>query len=171
MATLSHCAFCFETLAASLEKRQPLGLDAIRRLWLAWTEDDEPEHAGHAAPAPAAAQQDDDDELDDADGRPKPAAINRLVSSHASSSSSSSSLSTPDSKSSSRTSLSTLARPISERLRTTQRVPEAAEPQHAPLFVTWNTIDRVGRKSLRGCIGTFSEQPLERGLRDYALTS
>ncbi|KAG5439946.1 hypothetical protein PCANB_000228 [Pneumocystis canis] len=40
-----------------------------------------------------------------------------------------------------------------------------------PLFVTWNTIDSLGHKSLRGCIGTFKPQPLKYGLRSYALTS
>jgi len=38
-----------------------------------------------------------------------------------------------------------------------------------PLFVTWNTVG--AGPSLRGCIGTFSAQPLHEGLREYALTS
>ncbi|KAL1959795.1 hypothetical protein VTO42DRAFT_940 [Malbranchea cinnamomea] len=40
-----------------------------------------------------------------------------------------------------------------------------------PLFVTWNTVSKSGRKSLRGCIGTFEAQELAEGLKTYALTS
>lgn len=36
-------------------------------------------------------------------------------------------------------------------------------PTSAPLFVTWHLDGR-----LRGCIGTFKAQPLERGVRDFA---
>jgi hypothetical protein len=37
--------------------------------------------------------------------------------------------------------------------------------------VTWNQHSaRTGEKSLRGCIGTFAAQELERGLQSYALT-
>lgn len=44
--------------------------------------------------------------------------------------------------------------------------------QNLPLFVTWSTISRnSGRKSLRGCIGTFEPQELQHGLAAYALTS
>jgi uncharacterized protein (TIGR00296 family) len=35
-----------------------------------------------------------------------------------------------------------------------------------PLFVTWTK-----RGTLRGCIGTFSPQPLLQGLQDYAITA
>ncbi|KAK9470492.1 AMMECR1-domain-containing protein [Dipodascopsis tothii] len=38
-----------------------------------------------------------------------------------------------------------------------------------PLFVTWDTIRPDGERELRGCIGTFEAQPLEEGLRRYAL--
>jgi AMMECR1 domain-containing protein len=40
----------------------------------------------------------------------------------------------------------------------------------APLFVTFKTVAN-GRKSLRGCIGTFTPQSLHDGLKDYALQS
>jgi AMMECR1 domain-containing protein len=43
--------------------------------------------------------------------------------------------------------------------------------QKYPLFVTWNTLSKSGRKSLRGCIGTFEAQELSHGLKSYALTS
>ena len=45
----------------------------------------------------------------------------------------------------------------------------------APLFVTWNTLSsRHGQPSeptLRGCIGTFEDQPLSIGLPEYATIS
>jgi uncharacterized protein (TIGR00296 family) len=43
-----------------------------------------------------------------------------------------------------------------------------------PLFVTWKKRDNNDDEKeyqLRGCIGTFSAQRLQTGLRDYALTS
>ncbi|KAJ1655064.1 hypothetical protein IWQ61_005117 [Dispira simplex] len=40
-----------------------------------------------------------------------------------------------------------------------------------PLFVTWNLVGRTGELRLRGCIGTFSPQPLREGLKEFALTS
>ena len=43
---------------------------------------------------------------------------------------------------------------------------------YSPLFVTWDSVCRSsGLKSLRGCIGSLSPQPLAVGLRSYALTS
>ncbi|KAK9368576.1 AMMECR1 domain-containing protein [Lipomyces kononenkoae] len=39
-----------------------------------------------------------------------------------------------------------------------------------PVFVTWNVVVR-GQPRLRGCIGTFEPQALERGLRTYAQTA
>jgi len=45
-------------------------------------------------------------------------------------------------------------------------------PPASPLFVTWDSVCRSsGLKSLRGCIGSLSPQPLADGLRSYALTS
>ncbi|KAK1925210.1 AMMECR1 domain-containing protein [Papiliotrema laurentii] len=55
--------------------------------------------------------------------------------------------------------------------------PPFSTPGQYALFVTWNTdarAHRFGKKSkpaLRGCIGTFSPQPLAKGLRQYALVS
>ncbi|KAF2084575.1 hypothetical protein K490DRAFT_48937 [Saccharata proteae CBS 121410] len=101
MATLAHCTFCFESLAASLEKRQPLSLRQVEELWDKYeaesTEDDEA----------------DDEDMEDAEEPQtnlKHAAISRLVSSNPSSSTSS-----VPSTSSSRTSLSqssTAAHPL-----------------------------------------------------------
>ncbi|KAF9639414.1 putative ammecr1 family protein [Lasiodiplodia theobromae] len=33
MATAAHCAYCFESLSASLEKRHPLSLEEVEELW------------------------------------------------------------------------------------------------------------------------------------------
>lgn len=46
-----------------------------------------------------------------------------------------------------------------------------ATPPPRPLFVTWSKLSRSGNRNLRGCIGTFDAQPLEIGLRSYALTA
>jgi len=39
-----------------------------------------------------------------------------------------------------------------------------------PLFVTWKIKGKSGSR-LRGCIGTFSPEPLHEGLKEYARTS
>lgn len=56
--------------------------------------------------------------------------------------------------------------------------PQSEPP--SPLFVTWNVlsssalasgISQEDDKLLRGCIGNFSELPVESGIREYALIS
>lgn len=188
MATQAHCAYCFESLSASLQKRSPLDLPTVLRLWKLYNSDPDEE-----ALASADAPLDDDDVDEDEDEemadelptdpttapRPfRPAAVSRLLApspSSASSSSVQSTSSTPSglseassatSKSSSRSSLFSPGRRGGKEER---RSSEKAD-EH-PLFVTWNTIGRNGGKSLRGCIGTFEPQELGDGLRSYALTS
>lgn len=39
-------------------------------------------------------------------------------------------------------------------------------PTKAPLFITWDKDD-----NLRGCIGTFSSQPIELGVKRFSLTA
>lgn len=39
-----------------------------------------------------------------------------------------------------------------------------------PMFVTWNIVDGE-RHVLRGCIGTFTERPIQEGLREFAVTA
>jgi len=39
MATIAHCAFCFETITSNLENRQPLSLSEIEQLWNQYNED------------------------------------------------------------------------------------------------------------------------------------
>ncbi|KAL1596015.1 hypothetical protein SLS59_008004 [Nothophoma quercina] len=147
MATEAHCAYCFESLAASLEKRPALSLRQVEALWKKYsTEPSTTENAEDETDSPA-----------------KPAAISRLLSPF--SASSSSAASTPSgtsSTSSAGTSVTSLGTALQKE--------EGAQEDH-PLFVTWNTLSRSGDKRLRGCIGTFEPLDLEEGLGSYALTS
>lgn len=178
MATQAHCAYCFESLSASLEKRAPLSLHQIEALWKKYNEDPSEETTASGDPE----VEPSDSEMEDAappaanDASYRPAAISRLLApspSTASSSSIQSTSSTPSgvseassatSKSSSRSSFFSLGK----RLR---REKERVEVEDHPLFVTWNVLQKNGEKRLRGCIGTFEAQELDDGLRSYALTS
>ncbi|KAF2717667.1 hypothetical protein K431DRAFT_288373 [Polychaeton citri CBS 116435] len=103
MATQAHCAYCFESLAASFEQRQPLSLAQVEDLW-------EQYHATDSkvdkSESPSQPQQDEEGEVsedgDDDDAEmteaetdepvhPKPAAISRLLNSKSQSATSSSS--------------------------------------------------------------------------------
>ncbi|KAK8201580.1 hypothetical protein M8818_005834 [Zalaria obscura] len=178
MATQAHCAYCFECLSASFDRRQPLGLRQIQDLWV--------EYSGKSAEEGTDADEDDEDDGQDAemtdadiDDEPpaRPAAISRLLNRTTSSraSSSSSLPSTKSSTSSDRTTSSGTATSAtsqsSSRSSLFSSVTRHARPEFHPLFITWNTVSRSGYKSLRGCIGTFEPQELEQGLRSYALTS
>jgi len=180
MATQAHCAYCFECLSASLEKRQPLSLGQVEVLWKKYN--DPPENGEDDPPE---GEDDDDEDMKDATkaheensgNSYRPVAISRLLApspSTASSSSVPSTSSTPSipsetssatSKSSSRSSFFSLGRRLKEA-----NVQRSTTDDH-PLFVTWNTVSRNGSRSLRGCIGTFEAQDLDDGLRSYALTS
>lgn len=150
MATQAHCAYCFESLASSLEKRPGLSLHEVEALWTRYN--------AEPTATDALDTRDDSDSL----SPHKPAAISRLLApspATGSSSSVQSASSTPSGfsvASSAATSQSSLA----------------TEPAgDSPLFVTWNTNTRSGEKRLRGCIGTFEAQELDAGLKSYALTS
>ncbi|KAJ4348340.1 uncharacterized protein N0V89_009714 [Didymosphaeria variabile] len=178
MATQAHCAYCFETLSANLEKRAALNLRQVEELWNKY-------NAEPFVPDPNAPE-DDIDENEDVDAAPtatdgspyRPAAISRLLApSPATTSSSSvqSTSSTPSgaseassatSKNSSRSSFFSLGR----------RAGKEESETATPLFVTWNVVHRsngtrLKEKRLRGCIGTFEAQELDRGLRQYAIIS
>lgn len=162
MATQAHCAYCFETLAASFERRHPPDLAQVEELW-------ERYQAKDAADEQEAS--DDDADLTDADGEEnssaRPAAISRLLNREPAQSAVSSDSSLPSTN-------------VSSSIQSSKAPSGAATPasstssrsslQEFPLFVTWNTISRSGQKSLRGCIGTFEAQELESGLRSYSLT-
>ncbi|KAG9192373.1 hypothetical protein G6011_11107 [Alternaria panax] len=167
MATQAHCAYCFESLVASLEKRPSLTLAQVEHLWAKYNseptttseleDETEAEQAEQAALGSAPA-----------DGSYKPAAISRILASPPSSASSSSlqsASSTPNGPNSEAPSSLT-----SQSSSSTNLVDEEEGEEH-PLFVTWNTVTRSGDKRLRGCIGTFDAQPLTTGLSDYALTA
>ncbi|KAF1351935.1 AMMECR1 domain-containing protein [Delphinella strobiligena] len=148
MATKAHCAFCFETLAASFERRQALSLAQVEQLWDECYNDN---------------GQDDGDEA--SSPSVQPAAISRLLSRATSTNSSSSTLTSTTS--STQTGKSTPA--TSQSSSRSSLVSTSGEKR--PLFITWNTISPSGNKSLRGCIGTFEPQLLEDGLSSYAMTS
>jgi len=172
MATQAHCAYCFETLAASLERRQPLSLAQVETLWKKYNYGSE-----------EAEDDDDDDDDDDAkdenvpENSHRPAAISRLLApSPASTSSSSvpSTSSTPSAQSEASSATSTSSSRSSffsfgRRTKVEEKL-ASSTIEESPLFVTWNTV--FGSETrLRGCIGTFEAHELEDGLRSYALTS
>ncbi|KAF2814126.1 uncharacterized protein BDZ99DRAFT_459840 [Mytilinidion resinicola] len=167
MATQAHCAYCFETLAASLERRQPLDLAQVEALWNRYND------------GPEDAEEEDAEDEDEAtlDNSHRPAAICRLIAPSPATSSSSSVPSTAStssvpseassatSKSSSGSSFFSLGRRAKGEAN-----PAPSTIEKSPLFVTWNTV--LGSEtSLRGCIGTFEPHELDDGLRSYALTS
>lgn len=174
MATPAHCVFCFETLSAQFEKRQPLSLAQVEDLWESYqhgegkTEDSAQAGASQEHGVP------DDEAMTDVDteseGPARPAAISRLLNrSTGSAGSSNSSLpSTPGSGSSLGSKGG--ATPASSITSISSSGKTRAREEY-PLFVTWNQHSaRSGQKSLRGCIGTFAAQELESGLKSYALT-
>ncbi|ROW15739.1 hypothetical protein VPNG_02117 [Cytospora leucostoma] len=185
MATVEHCLFCFESLVAELEGREPLELGELQKSYAEYTK------------AQLASQEEDDDdddeEEDEGEGEgegeggasqanKKPAALKkkipalrRLVGSGPSENSLASSSSGANSGSSSSTSL--LSANTSATSISTATAPGGDGPQSVtdpsaeyPLFVTWNKDeDGDGEYSLRGCIGTFEAQPLADGLSSYAV--
>ncbi|GME26413.1 putative ammecr1 family protein [Neofusicoccum parvum] len=191
MATTAHCAYCFESLSASLEKRQPLSLRELEDLWEKYNS---PDVDGLDAEDEVESQ-DEDEEMTDAEDlegtatlKPPPA-ISRLAADSPASGSTNASTSSVHSQTSSRSSAPTTASSatsksssrssffssLGRRVRgdhSSSSAGAGASPTDAcPLFVTWNTVSRSGNKNLRGCIGTFEAQELSDGLRSYALTS
>jgi hypothetical protein len=170
MATTAHCAFCFETLSAQFEKRQPLSLAQVEDLWENYQSGSS--KTGDSAQAGTSRETVEEEPITDVDteteGQGRPAAISRLLNrSTGSAGSSNSSLpSTPGSGSSSKGS----ATPASSKTSLSSTGQTRAREEY-PLFVTWNQHSaRSGQKSLRGCIGTFAAQELESGLKSYAFT-
>ncbi|KAL1587197.1 hypothetical protein WHR41_04255 [Cladosporium halotolerans] len=181
MATPAHCAFCFETLSAQFDKRQPLSLAQVEDLWdeyeAAKSKDEDATKAGASQDSDAnGAPDQEDDEMTDAETEPeepaRPAAISRLLKRKTGSETSSNS-SLPSTRSSGSSSSSKgSATPASSKTSLSSSSGRTRPREEYPLFVTWNTHSaRTGEKSLRGCIGTFGAQELEHGLKSYALTS
>ena len=199
MATTAHCLYCFESLSASLEKRKGLALKQVEQLWAQYEVEQSRTEPGQAAPdAPNhgvgdaemtdvdtdsldGEEEDGDDEEEESTEEmlatpstlQPPTASRPHAPSSASSSSTPSILSTTSSqaalgessKSSSKSSFFSFGR------KSQSQSPMVQKEEEHPLFVTWNTINSRGHKSLRGCIGTFEAQELSKGLRSYALTS
>ena len=187
---MAHCLYCFEVLAASLEKRPQLSLSQVQESWNRYQQLQSPEGMVRDEQEEEMTQDEESESSDDAlEGpqsedeaiqQPTPStlqlpSISRL---QAASPSSVSSVSTPssssttssraalggDSKSSSKSSLFSFP-------RRSQQPSPARKVEEYPLFVTWNTISSRGHKSLRGCIGTFDAKELSDGLANYALTA
>jgi AMME syndrome candidate gene 1 protein len=144
-ATAAQCAYCFECLGASFDKRKHLSLDEVELLWDKYQNKVE-----------------DEKQLSH-----RPPAITRLLDSGTSSGSSSSIASA----SSSTPSLNTTTTSKTSLFSVASRLGKSTDKEEYPLFVTYDIRSRSNRKELRGCIGTFEPHPLDEGLRTYALTS
>ncbi|OQD72170.1 hypothetical protein PENPOL_c001G01016 [Penicillium polonicum] len=181
MANTAQCYYCFESLLASFEDREPPTLAAVEALWeqheqtkkLSSLEEQlEVEDTDQQQSVNEQDEDDDSNQSTQSSSQPKKLQLPRIsrlqsqfsASSSAATSSSSASNTSSNSLQSSSTNITTPSA-VSE-------TPQLRSPdQRYPLFVTWNTLSRSGHKSLRGCIGTFEGQELAAGLKSYALTS
>ncbi|KAJ5384391.1 hypothetical protein N7517_002302 [Penicillium concentricum] len=183
MANTAQCYYCFESLLASFENREPTTLAAVEALWeqheqtkklsslKEQTEDEEEEYAARQS-VNEQDEYDDSNQSPQSSNQPKQLQL-RSVSRLQSQFSASSSAATPSSSAS--TPSANSLQSSSTNITTPSAASEISQPrspdQRYPLFVTWNTVSRSGHKSLRGCIGTFEGQELAAGLKSYALTS
>ncbi|CEJ56016.1 hypothetical protein PMG11_02243 [Penicillium brasilianum] len=190
MANTAQCLYCFESLLASFEGREPPSLAALETLWEQYEQskklsslgdqdlEEEQEDADvDAGPAQAVNGLDADaDAIQSSSTTNRPnglklPSISRLQSQVSSGSSSTSTTPSSASNKSANSLLSsstTVTTPSAQSERSISRAKSAE--QRYPVFVTWNTISR-GHKSLRGCIGTYEALDLAVGLKQYALTS
>ncbi|KAJ5103732.1 hypothetical protein N7532_004261 [Penicillium argentinense] len=189
MANEAQCYYCFETLFASFEDREPASLAAVEALWeqheqskklsslktaraSGSTSDEEGDDTEESGP-PGPVNDDEDNRLSGNQFKGlKLPSVSRLQSQVSSDSSSAATTPSCASNTSSNTQLSSstaVTTPGSQSDVSGSRNRPAN--QKYPLFVTWNTFSRSGSKSLRGCIGTFEAQDLAEGLKSYALTS
>ncbi|OQE24810.1 hypothetical protein PENFLA_c009G02965 [Penicillium flavigenum] len=181
MANTAQCYYCFESLLASFEDREPTTLAAVEALWeqheqtkklSSLEEQIEEEDTDRQQSVNEQDEDDDSNQSSQSNSHPKKLQLPRIsrlqsqfsASSSAATSSSSASNTSSNSLQSSSTNITTpSAVSGTPQLRSSD--------QRYPLFVTWNTLSRSGHKSLRGCIGTFEGQELAAGLKSYALTS
>ena len=188
MATTAHCLYCFESLSASLEKREALSLRQVEELWAQYEiatglrQADLSVFTGSEANPKDHVMIDDDEDYSEKDEIKGEAqvvpsvlhltGISKLQApspADASSSSTPSTISTTSSQaalgeSSKSSSKSSFFSPAQQ-----PQSPVVEKEEVHPLFVTWNTLNSRGYKSLRGCIGTFEAQELSLGLKSYAL--
>ena len=183
MASTAYAVYCFEVLAASLENRQALTLSQVETLWSRYSSSTQAEDDGEELDNYDAEMTEDEHDEGEGEDEVKVESIERdnsslqplsnstlRISSPATGSSTPSTLSTTSSqaaldsisKSSSKSSIFSFGQK--------QQVAPPKEEEY-PLFVTWNTVNWRGHKSLRGCIGTFNAVPLSDGLKSYAMTS
>ncbi|TAQ85551.1 hypothetical protein B7494_g6142 [Chlorociboria aeruginascens] len=173
MATVEHCLYCFETLSANLEQRTPMSLSEVEASWAAYPKGLESEELEEEEEEETSTS-----EPEDASQAKRPKARNLLLQRLTGRKSDSSGISTPSDSSSSLEPSTTATTPGSSTnsftpvgvgRHTSQRSSVISE---IPLFITWNTVSKTSnQRFLRGCIGTFEEQPLATGLSSYALTS
>ncbi|CAG8378081.1 unnamed protein product [Penicillium salamii] len=171
MATPAQCYYCFETLFASFEDREPANLAAIEALW------EQHEQTKKLSDLEDQAEDTEQDSINDSEDAsisspPQRLQIPGVSRLQGELSASSSTATTPSSASNtSANSLQSSSTNITTPASTSGTSSGLASDQKYPLFVTWNTLSRSGHKSLRGCIGTFEGQELAAGLKSYALTS
>ena len=194
MANTAQCFYCFESLLASFNDREPVNLATVEALWEQHeqskklsslrvaadsdSEDDDEEDEDEEPGPPQSVNDDDDGDARQSThptSRPKGLklpSVNRLQSQVSSDSSSAATTPSATSITSSNSLLSnstTVTTPGGQAEIIASRKKPVS--QRYPLFVTWNTLSRSGHKSLRGCIGTFEAQDLAAGLKSYSLTS
>lgn len=154
MATLEHCLYCFEVLAAHLQDRDPLSLADIQKSWATYVTTVLDADADDSEPTSPGAKL-----------TKRLPALRRLAASPGSTSTSTTSSST-----SSTTSLQPATGADTPATSLSSPTPPPAVTR-SPLFVTWNTLSQRHGHVLRGCIGTFEAQDLTTGLASYALTA
>lgn len=174
MATVAHCLYCFDALAANLENRAPIALSAIEESWPDYPKGSDDGDSDNEAEADA------DTNVSDTLKIPTPSSLSATSPSSGSSSSQTSLRSptplTPQSAGTSAppsrpsTSAPEPYHPIGQSLST--RSAQSSALTSTPLFVTWNILTPPHQsRQLRGCIGTFEAQPLDTGLATYALAA
>ncbi|KAJ5141444.1 hypothetical protein N7526_002439 [Penicillium atrosanguineum] len=166
MANQAQCLYCFESLYASFEDREPASLAAIEALWEQYEQSKELSKFANEEYE----QSVNDDEDAEQDSRPKALQIPRIKRLQSQASDSSSTATTPSSTSNTSSNSNLSASTAMTTPSVLSGISKSSE-QRYPLFVTWNTLSRSGSKSLRGCIGTFEAKDLAAGLKSYALTS
>lgn len=176
MATVAHCLYCFDALAANLEDRTHIALSAIEESWPDYPKGSDDGDSDNEAEV----NTDSDPAISDTLKIPTPSSLSVTSPSSGSSSSQTSLFSpTPNTPSSAGTSAppsrpSTSApspyHPIGQSL--SARSAQSSALTSTPLFVTWNILTPpLQSRQLRGCIGTFEAQPLDTGLATYALAA
>jgi hypothetical protein len=156
MATVEHCLYCLETLAANLEKRNPMTLYQVSSSWT-----DYPKGLDDDVDAPESEPEAEDEDIpsETEPSKPRNPTFARLSASRSGSGSSTPASSSSTSSLAPSTAATTPASSEASFMpvgihprRTSQRATSISE---SPLFVTWNTVSASGSRSLRGCIGTF----------------